>query len=433
MKNITDGNFLEVKKLINNSWLKLGDSAIVITELSKYAIDKQGVIYMMYKSKDDGKAYIKKYENGAWSKFLTNSVSEDIVNSFDIKIDNNNQICIVYNEAKLSGERAVYKRYNGNDFITIGTTSSFNSSITNLKLRFDSNNTPYFGIKYNSLIIEKFENNSWTILGYLSPYKDFDIEIDKNIIPNILYVAVKSSSGTQVKKFENSSFINVGSVVDPLTSNSEDLSLAVINNQVYIAYKNASYLGGNYKIYVKKFDGSNWQEIGGISNTSIGFDNPLLKNYNNSLYLFYNNKVDGFSNLLKYENGWKNIGSSNFSAAKSNNADLLFFNSIPIIIYNSDNGVFGKYYGAENVLSLTDNNKSSNLSTYIYPNPVQDKFSIKTDDTIINFKLYDFMGKEILNVSDLDNQINVSNLKKGVYILKIHLINSYKSIKFIKS
>ena len=433
MKNITNGNFLEVRKLLNNNWLKISDSAIVISDLSKYAIDSQGVIYMLYKNKDDNKAYIKKYENGVWSNFLTNSVSAGIVNSFDIQIDNNNQICIVHNDSNISGNRFVFKRYNGSDFITIATSNFFSTPIANLKLKFDSNNTPYFAMNYSNLIIQKFENNLWTTLGYLSSYDgDFDIEIDKNIIPNILYVADKSSSTIRVKKYENSSFVNVGPVVNTSVS-VEDLSLAIINNQVYIAYRN-SQIGGNIGIYVKKFNGSSWDEIGNLSTTTINYDNPLLKSYNNSLHLFYNNKTDGFANLLKYENSvWSNIGVNNFSSAKSNKADLLFFNSIPVVIYNSDNGVFGKYYGAENVLSLSDFIETSNFNTYIYPNPVLDKFKIKTDDTIINVKIYDALGKEILYIKFIDSEIDISNLIKGIYFIKIQQLNSTKTLKLIKN
>src|SRR5690606_34893530 len=137
--------------------------------------------------------------------------------SLDIEIDNNNQICVVFTDSGLSGNRFLYKRYNGNDFTTLATSNYFNVNvpITNLKLKFDSNNTPFFAMNYGNLIIQKFDNNSWTTLGYLSSYDgNFDIVIDKDIIPNILYVADKSSSTIRVKKYENSSFVNVGSIIN---------------------------------------------------------------------------------------------------------------------------------------------------------------------------------------------------------------------------
>jgi hypothetical protein len=437
-KNNTNGAFLEVKKLTNNDWSTIGNSSIIISDLSKYAIDTNGIVYLFYKNKDDSKAYLKKYENGFWSNLLSSSVSNGSVNSLDIEIDNNNQICIVYNDSDISDNRFVYKRYNGNDFITIATSNNFNYPITNLKLEFDSSNTPYFAMNYGNLRIQKFKNNSWMPLrgGYVSSYSgDHDIEIDKNIIPNILYLAYKSNSDIQVKKYENSSFVNVGATVNPNPVGLEDVSLAIINSQVYIAYRSTNQ-GDNlgYRIYVKKFNGTDWVEIGNLGTTTVGFDNPLLKTYNNSLYLFHHNKTNGFANLLKYEDTtWSNIGAINFSSAKSNNADLLFYNSTPIVMYKSDTGVFGKYYGTENTLSISDINEPSNLNTYIYPNPVSNKFKIKNDDTIISLKLYNVLGMKVLDMKISESEIDISNLKKGIYLLKIQQSNSTKTLKLIKN
>ncbi|MCB0745033.1 MAG: T9SS type A sorting domain-containing protein, partial [Ignavibacteriae bacterium] len=432
-----NGGFLEVKKLINNNWSDIGNTSIVISELSKYAIDNSGTIYMLYKSIVNNKAYLKKYENGIWSDFSINPISSGSVNSLDIEIDNNNQICVVFTDSDLSGNRFLYKRYNGNDFTTLATSNYFNVNvpITNLNLKFDSNNTPFFAMNYGNLIIQKFDNNSWTTLGYLSSYDgEFDIVIDKDIVPNILYVADKSSSTIRVKKYENSSFVNVGSIINPISVDSEDLSLTTINNQVYIAYRNTNQGGGiNYRVYVKKFNGTDWEEIGDLSNNSVNFDNPLLRSNNNTLYLFYNNKSNGFANLISYENNtWSNIGSNNFSSAKSNNSDLLFFNSTPIVLYTSDTGVFGKYYGIENVLSTEDFDNVLNLNTYIYPNPVLDKFKIKTDDIVIDMRFYDITGKEIQKFNNINNEIDISNFNKGQYLLKIQLLNSTKTLKLIK-
>lgn len=70
---------------------------------------------------------------------------------------------------------------------------------------------------------------------------------------------------------------------------------------------------------------------------------------------------------------------------------------------------------------------------HIYPNPVEEKFKIKTDDTIINVKLYDVMGKEILNVKNLNNEIDISKLKNGIYFARIQQLNSTKTLKLIKN
>lgn len=433
-KNITNGDFLVVNKLTNNSWSIIGDSSIVATELARCAIDNQGIIYVLYKSKVDNKAYMKKFEKGIWSDFLTTAVSEGAVNGLDIGIDNNNQICIVHDISSISGNRAVFKRFNGSSFITIATSNYHNTSIlvSNFKLKFDSSNNAYLGYIASILYVVKIEGSSMKYKGTYGNFTGYDFEIDSNIIPNILYVTDYQSGKIQVKQYVDSEE-TFGSVVNPIAVSAGDASFVIIDNEVYLAYKNSQGAGW-YKIYVKKFNGSDWVEIMNLSVSSSNYDNPLLNSQDNTLYLFYNDNQNYYANLLKQGySSWSNIGTKNFSAAKADNPDFLFYNSKPIVLYISDTGLFGKYYGNIGALSISNFSKNSNSNAYIYPNPVVEKFKIKTEDTIINVKLYDVLGKEILNVKNLHNEIDISNLKNGIYFARIQQLNSTTTLKLIKN
>jgi hypothetical protein len=74
---------------------------------------------------------------------------------------------------------------------------------------------------------------------------------------------------------------------------------------------------------------------------------------------------------------------------------------------------------------LTVNSTASTLATAevrkiefsIYPNPVTDILTVKTQEKILNVSVYDASGKSV-NVQFNNNQINVSMLPNGVYILK---------------
>jgi hypothetical protein len=55
----------------------------------------------------------------------------------------------------------------------------------------------------------------------------------------------------------------------------------------------------------------------------------------------------------------------------------------------------------------------------IYPNPSKNKIYIKTDLNVIDFTLYDAIGKLIIN-QKTNKVINVEQLTKGIYILKIN-------------
>jgi len=69
----------------------------------------------------------------------------------------------------------------------------------------------------------------------------------------------------------------------------------------------------------------------------------------------------------------------------------------------------------------------------IYPNPTSDMITIKSMIEIKNdeYNIYDLLGKKI-DTKINNNQINVSELMKGIYLLKIQIDNNILETKFIK-
>lgn len=70
----------------------------------------------------------------------------------------------------------------------------------------------------------------------------------------------------------------------------------------------------------------------------------------------------------------------------------------------------------------------------IFPNPVtNNKFSIKTIKAL-DYTIYDVLGKEIKKglVTSNNNAINITSLKKGVYILKLKFNNESITKKLVK-
>ncbi|WP_298878985.1 T9SS type A sorting domain-containing protein [uncultured Polaribacter sp.] len=61
---------------------------------------------------------------------------------------------------------------------------------------------------------------------------------------------------------------------------------------------------------------------------------------------------------------------------------------------------------------------SSKIS--IYPNPANDFISVSTSETITGMEIYNLIGKKVVSSANTkNNTINVSNLAKGVYVLKV--------------
>lgn len=67
------------------------------------------------------------------------------------------------------------------------------------------------------------------------------------------------------------------------------------------------------------------------------------------------------------------------------------------------------------------NFNSSNLNFSVYPNPVNDILYLKLESEIKSVEIYSLQGQKIL--SSTSNQIIVSNLAKGIYLVKVEDVN----------
>lgn len=71
------------------------------------------------------------------------------------------------------------------------------------------------------------------------------------------------------------------------------------------------------------------------------------------------------------------------------------------------------------------------LNLEVYPNPVSDFITISDKDCSI--KIFNILGKKVLERVKLNsNKIDISNLEKGMYLLKIQKENQQKTLKLIK-
>jgi hypothetical protein len=75
----------------------------------------------------------------------------------------------------------------------------------------------------------------------------------------------------------------------------------------------------------------------------------------------------------------------------------------------------------------------------IQPNPISDILTLKTDVTIEKCEIFDAMGRIVQKVGEvatsptLENQINVSNLPKGIYFIKVYNKDGFAVRKFVKA
>ena len=80
-------------------------------------------------------------------------------------------------------------------------------------------------------------------------------------------------------------------------------------------------------------------------------------------------------------------------------------------------------------LSIEDN--TLELDVFIYPNPTDDYLFIEGNKNPISISIYNLLGAEVIAKSAGD-KINVSELSKGVYIIRISDGINQTDKKFIK-
>lgn len=152
---------------------------------------------------------------------------------------------------------------------------------------------------------------------------------------------------------------------------------------------------------------------------------------------FYGGAGSDYGLVLGSKNGFYTVGYSFL-----NNSTNTVFSTNPSLnqfTYQNGKEYWGTYISYFKLKSLgIDGQDYSNIKFSVYPNPTADILHIQTKDILPEntlFTIYDIAGKKIMSQnanSNEVNQINVSNLRTGAYILQISTVNNIKSVKFIK-
>ncbi|WP_370480328.1 T9SS type A sorting domain-containing protein [Tamlana flava] len=98
---------------------------------------------------------------------------------------------------------------------------------------------------------------------------------------------------------------------------------------------------------------------------------------------------------------------------------------------NGSNPQSGGFTDISSVLTVND--IKSQLSFLLYPNPTKEKVTIKVNSSAY-YSLVSILGQEIKNgvFSTGNNELNLSNLSKGFYLLNITTNERTASKKIIK-
>lgn len=121
-----------------------------------------------------------------------------------------------------------------------------------------------------------------------------------------------------------------------------------------------------------------------------------------------------------------------FDSAGNGGGSVVLYDTENEVIYNSaGNYNEGEEAHFRTIEELSINNNSLQ-SVIIYPNPTNSVLNIKNAENS-SIEIYDLLGRIVLSKNEIaiDQQLNVSNLTTGTYLIKITNNNHIKTDKFI--
>ncbi|MCI9843929.1 LamG-like jellyroll fold domain-containing protein [Flavobacterium pectinovorum] len=238
-------------------------------------------------------------------------------------------------------------------------------------------------------------------------------------------------------------------------------SQALVNTTIYSALNSGEYSVAFWEkrttppnIYSTSFEFFGVHYFRAAGNLSCGFKSPTNTAWSNLMmgatgtylntwthYAFvWSTETDGYKRMKCYINGQLVVSSSGYTAA----ATIEQFNTIfsvgggtstdgnlhPSKYYTGNLDEFYIYNRAitdieimnimGNSSGVTLSNQdfvSKNSNVFIYPNPTSDNFTIETENEVKSVEIFSLPGQKIASFTT--KNINVSNLKKGIYLVRI--------------
>ena len=116
---------------------------------------------------------------------------------------------------------------------------------------------------------------------------------------------------------------------------------------------------------------------------------------------------------------------NNWIGSEIDNTAYIYFDWNTPIITSTTHNVNAMLWGI-------DENNQNDFN--IYPNPAQDKISIVGKSNNYSYSIFDMSGRVLLEgkASSMTEQVNLSLLNQGAYLIKINNNNHITSLRFIK-
>ncbi|MFP7657195.1 DUF7619 domain-containing protein [Chryseobacterium proteolyticum] len=175
------------------------------------------------------------------------------------------------------------------------------------------------------------------------------------------------------------------------------------------------------EIDTSKYDISSLVALNGSHNFVTRINGNVVEFIFENIQLpFDNANNDGYVSFKIKTKSTLNIGDS-----FSNTAKIYFDYNAPIITNTATTSV-------QNTLGTSEiTNDKDQFS--IYPNPVKDVLFIKSKEKVVKAEIYDTAGRILNSISVSNNSVNISELAKGSYMIRLFTKDQVMVQKFIKN
>lgn len=429
-----DGGFwsghARIYQNISGTWTQIGDdidgdasydqfgwSVDVNSDGSVVAIS---AVYNDANGADSG--HVKVFENigGIWSQ-IGDDIEGEAANDFSgysISLSADGSIVAIgaiWNNggSSLAGHVRVYQNISGtwtqigedidgeatNDYSGVSVDLSSDGTIVAIGALYNDDN----GVDSGHVRIFQNISGTWTQIGDdidgEAPADHFGNSLSLSADGNVVAVGASNNDGNgvdagRVRVFENINDIwtQVGESIDGEAANDLLGSSVSLNS-------NGSVLA-----------------IGAATNDGNGTDSGHVR--------IYQNIDDIWTQVGNYINGEATNDRSGISVSLSSDGSIVAIGAV----YNDGNGsdsghvrVFGNPF-----LSVSENVYSNVLA---YPNPTDAILFVKSD-SVNKIEVSDMSGRMITNVAN-NNKINLSNLERGAYIVRVYSGNSISIQKIV--
>ncbi|MCP4443136.1 MAG: T9SS type A sorting domain-containing protein [Aureispira sp.] len=362
--------------------------------------------------------------------------------------NNNGVIYVAYQDLNASRKNSVIK-FDGTNWTYVGSPG-FSPD----EARFQSiafyNGEPYVAFEdknasYESSVM-KFNGTNWVYVGssgfttgYSAGQSVYNKIAFNDSIPYVIYVSVASNptgppiAETKVMKFKNSTWMPVGGTTGYNNAGAGQQSIAFLNGEPYFSFLDWNH----FKATVKKFDGNNWVNIGTAGFSSDLAPDPQIAINNGIPYIAYRDfGASEKLTVMRYDgSNWVPVGgTTGVSPSKIIRADISIDNNVIYVAFvDTINPNSGKLtVMSYNIVNTSlEKMETMNKSFQIYPNPVTNLLTIKTEDEVEYIAVLTMNGQELLRTKS--QSIKLDTLPQGMYLIQIKTKKSIGYKRFTKT